>query len=199
VGSFGEGLATFQKNRTIWETRRATPTPVAAAALGARVTVLGVVDGETLLRAPITHANVVAYIARIEELVRIPGDDKPLSRPIAAEEKHVAFLVVDDEGRSIRVEDGPATLGDPPVDTGDRAVRRGNRELEALARKGGVKGSLPDELVLLEHRLAPGDRVRVTGIVGEGANVVATGYRDAAGKMKTLTGTDDAPLIIVKA
>ncbi len=194
MGSFGEGLAKFQRNRRVWETRRATPTLVNEAPLGARVTIRGTIKGETLLRTPITQANAVAYVARIEELFFLPGHDKPLARPIATDERHVAFLVVDEEGRSIRVEETAATMGDPPVDVGDRAVRDRNRELDAMTR-----GLDPKALVLLERHLAPDDRVLVTGLVAEGADVVLTGYRDAAGKMKTLRGTDDEPLVIVTA
>lgn len=147
VGDFGDAVQTFRCNRRIWEARKSTPTLLRDARLSTLVTIVGFLEADTSLRAPLTLAPCIVHRIRVGER----REDFDMVQVFANGGGRVPFVVVDDEGARVRVgAEEEAIVGPTLVDVTDTALVYGDndvlgevigranaaRAIDAAARKG---------------------------------------------------------------
>jgi hypothetical protein len=198
MGDFGNALDVFRANRRIWETKIAPTTLVRDAHERSLVTIAGILAGESTLRAALTLEPCLAYRIRCGER----RDDLGMTQFFATEGARAPFVVVDDEGGRVRVDDAELLIGAAFTDVSEVAmVEEGNGVLPALIgpklATRAIDVARRRRGVFLEDRFVPGERVVVRGFLEETTEVVIAGYRNAVGRALRLRATDH-PVVLCR-
>jgi hypothetical protein len=204
---FGSEYPAFASRRRIWSARRARAVSSQHLVVGQCAKVAGAARvHEHVLTTPFTKRPALACRARMFEKATEQdprGDEVEVWKPAVDGVLSVPFVIEDGEG-SVRIDANAAIL----VTTEDFVnehphVNDENPELRAFLRRHGVLTTLYMGIAgdhrFLEAVLSPGEPVEAWGRVSETASVATAGYRDAAGRTKTITGTPDDPCVLLVA
>lgn len=200
MGDFGDAVQTFRCNRRIWEARKSTPTLLRDARLSTLVTIVGFLEADTSLRAPLTLAPCIVHRIRVGER----REDFDMVQVFANGGGRVPFVVVDDEGARVRVgAEEEAIVGPTLVDVTDTALVYGDNDVlgEVIGRANAARAidaATRKVGVFFEDRFVAGERILVRGFLEETTELVAAGYRDAVGRVSRLRATPDHDLVITR-
>jgi hypothetical protein len=177
--------------------------------------VVGIAEsGGDLVRAPFSSEECVFWFARAEEKRLVdrqntwgtPAGGDPVMSWVEAfrDLSKAPFWVVDETGARVHVDLERAVSGVDGPDVSDLPrLSALDPELEAYLRKNGV---VPVEFMGIsgdfrfhEARVHRGSSISVYGLVEEASVEVAGAYRDGPARVLRLTGTDDAPLVVLTA
>lgn len=168
----------FVAGRRRWQASRAPIVSPGGARAGERCRVVGRAEPlEAPLSAGYTGRPAVFYevVERIPSAV-VPGISGPDWREASREASTAPFLVVGDDGARVLVE--------PVIAIHIIATER------VLSTSSRIR---------TEACIAPGETVRVFGLVDEVPTVAAAGYRGAPGTMRRLRGTIEEPIVLTRA
>jgi hypothetical protein len=206
---FGSDDGGFGARWRLWSARRAKASSASdALAIGQRSKIVGVARAlEATLTAPFTQrAALVQRHSMLEKRLAY----NPQGREIVTwkveirDAGAVPFLLEGDGGRSVVVDPRGAVLGFADEEVKEHPhVNDDNPAFRAYLRRNGILSTMfmgiAGDHRFFEAVIAPGDRVAVWGVVGEATNVVASGYRDAAARTMTITGTPQDPCVLLRA
>lgn len=198
----------FRRNRRLWQVGRMAPVRIADARAGALVKISGRIEtGGPLLMSPFTRSACVFWEAKLndigEEALTRAGSDGWTIAAVSHQSFHEAtsqpFFIADESGR-VRVEPAGALTRIGLHDVSDHArVNDGNEALMAFLASRGIRAAafMGVDNSFREAHLAPGATVAAYGTFGEAPTVESDGYRDRSGRLLRLSGTAEAPLVLL--